>query len=220
MSDQLAYECPHCHEVIPVSSAVIDETINCSKCNGEFLAAVPIGRPVVSGRRMADRIDQDAVNSVADREVALLRLHPVMFRNHLLMSILFLLAGLGGIVGVVYGISERDISGLSGPLLTYSSLALIGVAAIYVVWRWFAVLGTTLDVTTQRTVLIRGILSRNTNEVKHNDVRNLKSDRNVIERLLNYGDLALSSSGQDEMEIVIHDIPNPDRVIEIIREHQ
>ena len=39
-------------------------------------------------------------------------------------------------------------------------------------------------------------------------------------RLLNYGDIAISSSGQDDFEIVAHDIPDPDRVLEIIRKNQ
>ena len=59
-----------------------------------------------------------------------------------------------------------------------------------------------------------------TNEVQHDDVRNIKSERNLLERLFNYGDIALSSSGQDDMEIVVHDVPDPDGIIEIIRQHQ
>jgi uncharacterized membrane protein YdbT with pleckstrin-like domain len=70
------------------------------------------------------------------------------------------------------------------------------------------------------TTFQEGIISRETSEVQHDDVRNLQIDQNILERLLGIGDIAISSSGQDDMEIQVKGIPSPDRLAKVIRKNQ
>ena len=97
-------------------------------------------------------------------------------------------------------------------------LLLISVGMI--LYKWVVAISTTLTITDVRTTITKGIISKSTNEVQHEDVRNIRCDQNLMERLLNYGDISLSSAGQDDMEIVADDIPDPEAVIKMIRKYQ
>jgi uncharacterized membrane protein YdbT with pleckstrin-like domain len=79
---------------------------------------------------------------------------------------------------------------------------------------------TTLTVTDSRTILQQGIVRRDTSEVQHDDVRNIKLDQSIWQRLLGVGKISISSSGQDEMEIVADNLPRPAGIVAMIRDHQ
>lgn len=206
MSDTLNFECPHCREVITVPAGKLGQQQDCPRCGKPFQSRAPLAReiPEPGSPPLASR------NNV---EQTLLTLHPVMFRNHIVTLLVVWLVGLASAAGIVAG-----FAGMAPALVA----GLVGLAAVavYCVYAWVGTLAVTLTITTQRSIIQRGLISRSTSEVQHDDVRNIQCDQNVIERMLNYGDIALSSAGQDEMEIVIHDIPGPQRVIDLIRQQQ
>lgn len=95
-------------------------------------------------------------------------------------------------------------------------LCLVGIGLIiFLVW-WIRNLGTLLTVTSRRTILRRGILSKFTSEVFHKDVRNVQVSQNVLQRLCDVGTIAISSSGQSDFEISVDSMPEPNRVKQII----
>ena len=69
-------------------------------------------------------------------------------------------------------------------------------------------------------IFTRGVINRRTSEVQHDDIRNIQVQQNLVERLVGAGTIAISSAGQDDMEIVARGIAHPQRVIETIRTHQ
>ncbi|MCA9027736.1 MAG: PH domain-containing protein [Planctomycetaceae bacterium] len=217
MAIDLNYECPHCQTVTPVSTAIVDEMVECPKCHQQFRAKAPIGHPVASSDHQIKA--KQKVELEFDADETLRSVNPVYLRNPLVQTSLFSLVTLTGLFGIILGLTGRVFLGQQGGL-TISGIMLLVCAAIYFFYRWLQVISTWLIVTTHRTSVERGIISMSTNEVQHDDVRNIKSERNLLERLFNYGDIALSSSGQDDMEIVVHDVPDPDGIIEIIRQHQ
>ena len=79
---------------------------------------------------------------------------------------------------------------------------------------------TRLIVTNRRTILQSGILSRNTNEVRHSDIRNVLVEQGFFERMFGVGTLELSSAGQSDVEICIKGIADPQGVAETIRKHR
>jgi uncharacterized membrane protein YdbT with pleckstrin-like domain len=123
-------------------------------------------------------------------EETLYKEHPAMFRNH---PVLFVLCAI--LCVVVIGI----------PIL--------------VAWK-LATANTTLTVTDERTRLRRGILSKNTNDVRHSDVRNVKVSQRMMQRLFGVGSVGISSSGQADMEIVVSGIRAPEKVRDLIDEHR
>lgn len=214
MPDSLSYECPHCHTVISVASSALGETVKCTQCSKPFRADVPIGRQVGTGSSGAPQASR------TDNEQVLLRVNPVVFRAHLLLTSIALLLVVTGVVGLVFWLLDREALGMTGMTLLVVSVIGILIAAGLLGYEWLQAWAVQMTITNQRTMVRKGIFSKSTNEVQHSDVRNIQCDQNILERLLNYGDIALSSAAQNEMEIVVNDIPDPQRAVALIRRHQ
>ena len=89
---------------------------------------------------------------------------------------------------------------------------LVGVGiVIFLVW-WLRCKGTQLTITTDRTRLRKGILSKSITEVWHQDVRNVQLNQTFFQRLLGVGALGISSAGQAGLEISVSGIPDPEQV--------
>jgi predicted Zn finger-like uncharacterized protein len=215
MTDHLTFECPHCKQPVDVKEERLGGNVDCPHCDHTFQAKAPLGR------LLSDRPDREGVASASvDGETTLKVVRPVLFRQHVVLTAVFaLLLGIAG-VGLAMSLLGRALFGIEGGLLLILSLVAAGLALAYGVGRWLNTLSTSLTITSSRSILRKGILSSRTSEVQHDDIRNIKADRSTLERLLNYGDIAISSSGQDDFEIVINDIPDPEGVLKIIRSHQ
>ena len=99
-------------------------------------------------------------------------------------------------------------------------LCLVGVGLImFLIW-WLKCKGTQLTVTTERTRLRKGILSKSVTEVWHQDVRNVQLNQTFFQRLLNVGWLGISSSGQSGVEIAVAGMPDPERVKRLIDQYR
>ena len=95
-------------------------------------------------------------------------------------------------------------------------LSLVGVGLIiFLVW-WIQCKGTTLTVTNEQTTLRKGILSKYTNDVFHENVRNIQVRQSMTQRIFGVGYIGISSAGQAGVEIEVNGLPDPERVKEII----
>jgi len=124
-------------------------------------------------------------------ELVLYEEHPAMFRNHPFLFILCII------------------------LIAAFGLGLI----ILLIW-WLQTLGTKLTVTNERITLRKGILSKYTNEVFHTDIRNVQLDQSFFQRVFDVGTIAISTSGQEGIEISVQGIPHPQMVRDLIDEHR
>ena len=95
-------------------------------------------------------------------------------------------------------------------------LCLIFVGFVIFFMWWLRCKGTQLTITSERTRLRKGILSKSITEVWHQDVRNVQLNQTFFQRLLGVGSLGISSAGQAGLEISVSGIPDPDRVKELI----
>jgi uncharacterized membrane protein YdbT with pleckstrin-like domain len=91
---------------------------------------------------------------------------------------------------------------------------LVGFVILFV-W-WLQCQATTLTVTQERTILRKGLLSKSTTEVWHEDVRNVQISQGLLQRLLGVGTVGISSAGQSGVEILAVGIPEPENVRRII----
>ncbi len=101
-------------------------------------------------------------------------------------------------------------------------LAVYAVLALppYVLLWFLKCKSKTLTITSQRTILRRGLLSKNTVEVRHVDVRVVNVAQDILQRLFGTGRLSVGSAGHAGMEISITGIDKPDRAAAMIRERQ
>ena len=99
-------------------------------------------------------------------------------------------------------------------------LCLVGVGLfVFLVW-WLKCKGTTLTVTSDRTRLRKGILSKSITEVWHKDIRNVQLNQSFFQRIFGVGTLGISSAGQSGLEISVTGIPDPESVKELIDKHR
>ena len=99
-------------------------------------------------------------------------------------------------------------------------LCLIVVGFVIFFMWWLRCKGTQLTITSERTRLRKGILSKSITEVWHQDVRNVQLNQTFFQRLLGVGSLGISSAGQAGLEISVAGIPDPNRVKELIDRHR
>ncbi len=207
-------KCPHCGQEVEATVEKLHGPVDCVHCERPFVIEVP-------------KAQVNAVRDIPEEEAArpgrlvqetpervLVKTHPAMFRAHPFRFLgCLLLLGLG-VGGVFYGMTADN------PMALWSGAA-CGVAGLLLLAIWRAVvLATTLTVSDRRTTLRKGLFSRTTSEVEHDDIRNIQMDQSAFERLFHVGDIGISSSGQDDLEVIARSIPHPNTIVRIIRENQ
>jgi len=211
----LIYDCPHCGRKVQVDESQLDSVIDCPNpdCGRPF--EVPAPRAHLSATRSTDGQTGQVLESKgpADIEKDVLVCHPAMFRNHPLRYIAMLVL---------------VVAGVAGWWLTYSTMSVLsmfsaGVALVGLVWFfawWLQTRYQSLTVTNRRTLYRQGIIARRTNEVQHDDVRNIQIEQGMIQRILGVGRIAISSSGQADLEIDVYGVPDPEGIAETVRSFQ
>lgn len=211
-----AYRCPHCGETIRIADEVMGQVVDCPVCESPFKVEVPSAQPV-DASALADS-ELPEIDHPERSEGELTSVHPAMFRTNPIAFIGYWTILIVGLAAIVLAMWNYEFISQTLQIVAGSVLALVG--AILLGRWWLETMYTELTVTSKRTVLRKGIIAKQTTEVQHDDVRNIQVDQNVYERLAGVGDLAISSSGQDELEIHVHGIPRPNEVAEIIRDMQ
>ncbi|MCH9022259.1 MAG: PH domain-containing protein [Planctomycetes bacterium] len=97
-------------------------------------------------------------------------------------------------------------------------ISMVGIPVL-VVW-WIRCKCSSLEVTTRRAIMRTGILAKTTNEVRHQDIRNIIVNQTFQQRIFGTGDLQISSAGQSDIEIEISGLKGPQKVADLIRSRQ
>ncbi|MBX3402205.1 MAG: PH domain-containing protein [Phycisphaeraceae bacterium] len=190
-------ECPHCADINIVPAAGARSGPAAARAKARPAAAVH------------DRAAAMGLPSEAGPESVALRVHSAMVRARPI-------AGLGLLVTLAVGLVGAGVSMATMPLLAavFGAVALAGVVW-FCVWKVRA-MTTRLIITTKRTTLRRGILSKTTREVLHDRVQDVKVEQSFLQRMLGVGTLSLSSSSDEGFEIVMADVPDVIRVRDAI----
>jgi hypothetical protein len=75
---------------------------------------------------------------------------------------------------------------------------------------------TALIITNKRTTEQRGWLRRTTKEILHDKLQDIQITQSFPQRLLGVGSLGLSNAGEAGVEILVDDLPDPERIRRII----
>jgi len=188
--------CSNCGARLRTSASSHGKTLVCPKCNANVTVPEP---PQGEGAAPSAEVVVPGQGTRPDAQVGLVggpertvwKGHPAMFRNH---PILFLVSVL---LILAYGIG----------------------LLILLIW-WLDCLGTTLSVTSRRTVLRHGLISKRTREIRHSDVRLVEADQGILDRLFGVGRIGVSSAGTGGVEIAVSGIVNPQSVASLIRDLQ
>jgi len=99
-------------------------------------------------------------------------------------------------------------------------LSLVGVGLIIIIAEHLRCAYTHLRITTKRTTVKTGWLARNTNEVRHQDVRNIRVSQTFFDRLFGVGKIEISSAAQAGIEITVSGIPRLQEAAALVRQYQ
>ena len=207
--------CDNCERIIEVEDDLAGQKVACEACGDinrmpEAGAGPPSetsggkpGKPEAMGLPPDSGSEQPALHV----RPAMLRAKPLVFLAHVLVLI-------AGLAGVVWGLVGEG-SGWKGTALAAGAIGAVVVLGSLGIWK-IKTLSAALEITNKRTVLRKGLLSKATSEVVHDNIRNVQVTQTFWQRIWKVGTLGLSSSGQDGIEIEIADIPDPEHVRKVI----
>jgi uncharacterized membrane protein YdbT with pleckstrin-like domain len=139
-------------------------------------------------------------------EYALTRILPSWWhyaRDLILVVLIFL----GGLYGIVAPRGNRLI-GLALLALAFIVFGLIYLARSYTYW----------SLTSDRLIERRGFLSSRRREMELADMRSIEVNRSFKQRMLGLGDVGVASAASADFMIRMLDIPDPERIAEILRQ--
>jgi uncharacterized membrane protein YdbT with pleckstrin-like domain len=126
--------------------------------------------------------------------------------------VLLVLAGAGGLI--YFGPIQPNA------ILMWASLGVL-LAALGTLAAWKVhTLGEGLEITSRRVIEREGLLSRSVSEIYHQNITNLTTKQSFMQRLLRVGEIGISSSAQDGIEIVMKNCPNPEQVRAMIDQYR
>lgn len=142
----------------------------------------------------------------AVREYALIRILPSWWRfsRELVLSVLLT----GGGLYLIIGNRGRLGPGIAVLLLGPIVFGLTALARKFTNW----------SLTSDRLIERRGFLANHRREMELADVRSIEVDRSLKQRILGLGDVIIASSASAEFLIRMSDIPDPERVSEMLRQ--
>lgn len=214
------FQCPHCGKPNEIARDLLNQPTACVDCGLPFTTTIPAGRLLIQdGEQWKPAATQGAAVRSEQDETTVLTVNPAVYRQNPIQTLVLSLALIGGLTAlIVYG--QKIELGMVNVVFAVAGALAALISGFILVSRFVNSRFESLTVTSQRSVWARGLLNRRTSEVQHDDIRNIQVQQNLIERLVKAGTVSISSAGQDDMEIVARGIPNPQRVLSAIREHQ
>jgi uncharacterized membrane protein YdbT with pleckstrin-like domain len=97
-------------------------------------------------------------------------------------------------------------------------LGMLGAAVVMAVLATFHRRSISWSLTSDRLIERRGLLANHRREMELADVRSIEVDRSLTQRLLGLGNLLVASAASADFMIKLQDVPDPDRVAEILRQ--
>jgi uncharacterized membrane protein YdbT with pleckstrin-like domain len=97
-------------------------------------------------------------------------------------------------------------------------IALMALAFVILGLIYLARSSTSWSLTSDRLIERRGLLSSRRREMELADVRSIEVNRSLKQRMLGLGDVGVASAASADFMIRMLDIPDPERVAEILRQ--
>jgi len=95
-----------------------------------------------------------------------------------------------------------------------------GLGLLILAYWWVSTVSRELIVTPRRVRKRSGVLTNQTTELQHKDVKHVQVSQGAIQNLMETGTLRLSSAGQAGVELTMTDIDDPQGVRDIIYQQQ
>lgn len=204
--------CDKCERRLEVDDELIGRKITCPNCGDVNTVRAPgagvhEAPPVAIDTKRVDRAAAAGLPPDFGPEQRVMLVRPAVYRSRPLLALLLALLVVGGIAvgSLAFGGVVTAPAGI--PAFIGAGICLL----ILLGWK-ASRLDAALEVTTKRTVERIGFFSKRTTEVMHDDIRNVQINQSFFDRLLGIGELGISSSAQDGIEIVMRHVPDPEKI--------
>ncbi|NOZ40816.1 MAG: PH domain-containing protein [Planctomycetes bacterium] len=213
-------KCPSCGRGIKAPSKYAGKIAKCPGCGNKLQVPIPSAKekppttvepttspaaPPVAPVAVVPAPGTVVQQAAMAKEQDLLKINPAMLRTRPVATIVLGFAILFTLLVSATNTSET-------PQLWLIPLIL---SLLFVVW-FLESKTTSLTITTKRSILRKGILSKRTREVRHSDVRLLQVDQSLFQRLMKVGTVSIASAGHGEVEIAVSGIKDPEHIKETI----
>jgi len=203
--------CDNCSKPIDVDDDMAGQKVKCPACGD--VNVIPAAGKRADAAPKPDRATEAGYPAADAPEVRVMLVRRAMFRARPLTFLLLVLGVLAGAVWAAYALlgmtPASPVAAIAGAAVAVACLLILG-------WWRIVASGEVLEITNKRTMGRTGILSKATSDVMHKDVRNIQVRQTFRERLMNVGELCVSSAAEDDHEILVKDLPRPNRVREVI----
>ena len=142
----------------------------------------------------------------AQREYALVRIFPSWwhFTREIVLAFALACAGLYVL--------------LAAPIDFRIGVGVIAAAVLIIASATVRRRNTSWSLTSDRLIERRGLVASHRREMELADVRSIEVDRSIAQRLLGIGNVMIASAASAEFMIKLWDVPDPERVAEILRQ--
>ena len=100
--------------------------------------------------------------------------------------------------------------------LTLLGVCTCGLGFVVMVPWWVELAYTRLEVTNRRVRLSKGFWTKTSSELLLDHVRNVTVRQGVTQRMVDAGDVGISSSGQSDIELQVVGLKHPEQLRELI----
>lgn len=102
----------------------------------------------------------------------------------------------------------------------YGIVGVLGVVAGlgFIALTHFRRISTGYVITSAEVYHKEGLVSRDVTQIRYERIQNTSFSQSVLERALSYGDVVITSAGTGEVEITLHNVPDPARLKRILSE--
>lgn len=137
-----------------------------------------------------------------ERQVIIVRRHPAVLIGPSVLTLAWPVAAAALTVAVMHG---------NGPLLTVVWIAWL-VLLVRMIWKTANWTGTFFVVTSQRMLLVSGVLTKKVEMLPLAKVTDMSLRHSYVGRLLGFGEFIIESAGRDQALQTVDHIPYPERL--------
>lgn len=223
--------CPDCGQRMAVQADAADgDVLTCPHCSREFAVryraeTIPARDTVDDALRGASRSAAATAADLPERPVSLseqlpaktgpeqdvLTLKPSLIRSNPAAYL-----GLWALVIAGCTLTVLALMRNVGPYIWLPCVVLFAAGALpLLVWK-LRTMHSYVRITNKRIIDSDGFFRKTTSEILHRDIRNVRVEQSLLERITNSGTLSIYTSSDEVPEVHMAHVPRPDKVREVI----
>ena len=149
-----------------------------------------------------------------EEEVDVTRFRPAMFQAYPLRTILYVLLGCAGAVGLGIGLYANLW------FVWVPGVLLMGFGLYRLIHWYLRIRYTDIRVTNRRLVITQGIVGKSTVEVPHANISDVYVSQDSFNQLTDVGDILITLTGDDSRTVILMSVANAEDVAEKIRDQR